>query len=120
MLFLVGKFMNTTHLQAKFSPEKFGLEKLNLNGQVFVVTGASSGIGKAMARFLSSGGASVVLVARREVELQQVAAEIIADNGSAAIVIGDLCARDCLPGLSRQCEQAFGKVDGVVNAAGIN
>lgn len=102
--------MNTTHLQAKF----------NLEGQVFVVTGASSGIGRAMAGFLSLGGASVVLVARREAELQQAAAEITADNGSAEIVVGDLCERDGLPALSRQCEQAFGKVDGVVNAAGIN
>ncbi len=53
----------------------------SLEGKVAVVTGASSGIGRAMAVILAEAGASVVLVARREAELQKAADEIFSAGG---------------------------------------
>ena len=96
--------------------------QFGLDDRVMVVTGASSGIGRAMAGFLATAGASVVLVARREAELQQAAAQIAGDGGgasaSASVVAADLTDLASLPDTARRCEQAFGRVDGVVNAAG--
>ena len=94
--------------------------QFGLDSRVFVVTGASSGIGKAMAGFLSGAGASVVLVARRESALQQAASAIVASGGSASVVAADLSDRPALADIAHQCKQAFERVDGVVNAAGIN
>ncbi len=85
-----------------------------------VVAGASSGIGRAMAGFLAAAGASVVLVARRETELHDAAGEIHAAGGNASVVIADLTDFARVADTARHCEQAFGKVDGVVNAVGIN
>ena len=85
-----------------------------------VVAGASSGIGRAMAGFLAAAGASVVLVARREAELQDAADEIHAAGGKASVVVADLTDFACVADTARHCEQTFGKVDGVVNAVGVN
>ena len=93
--------------------------QFGLDDRVMAVTGASSGIGRAMAGFLATAGASVVLVARRENELQQAAEEIRAEGGAAATVTADLTDLESLADAARQCEQAFGRVDGVVNAAGV-
>ncbi len=93
--------------------------QFGLDDRVMVVTGASSGIGRAMARFLATAGASVVLVARREAELQQAAEQIDGDDGGASVVAADLTDLTSLPDTARRCEQAFGRVDGVVNAAGV-
>ena len=62
-----------------------------LNGKVVVITGASSGIGKAMAREYAKMGAKVVMGARREEELQRIAEEIEAEGGKvvAALVLVD-------------------------------
>ena len=56
--------------------------QFGLDDRVMAVTGASSGIGRAMAGFLATAGASVVLVARRENELQQAAEEIRASKAA--------------------------------------
>ena len=95
------------------------LELFSLEGRGFVVTGASSGIGRAMAGFLADAGAAVVLVARRESDLQQ-AAEQIGDRASA--VVADLTEREQLGDIARRCEVAVNAagIDGVINAAGIN
>lgn len=93
--------------------------QFGLDDRVMVVTGASSGIGRAMAGFLATAGASVVLVARREAELQQAASEIHAAGGNASVVTADLTDLAFLADTALQCERAFGKVDGVVNAAGV-
>ena len=85
-----------------------------------VVAGASSGIGRAMAGFLAAAGASVVLVARREAELQDAADEIHAAGGNASVVVANLTDFACVADTARHCEQAFGQVDGVVNAVGVN
>ncbi len=92
----------------------------DLSGRVAVVTGASSGIGRAMAVALADAGAAVVLVARREDALESAASEIRARDGKAVAVAADLCDRDALQDIARRCQQAIGTVSIVVNAAGVN
>jgi NAD(P)-dependent dehydrogenase (short-subunit alcohol dehydrogenase family) len=96
------------------------LDQFKLTDRNFVVTGASSGIGRAMAGFLSRAGAGVVLVARREAELIDAVNEINSDQ--AAYVVADLGQRDQLATIAAQCKSslATGHIDGVVNAAGLN
>jgi NAD(P)-dependent dehydrogenase (short-subunit alcohol dehydrogenase family) len=98
------------------------LDQFKLDGRTAVVTGASSGIGRAMAGFLAEAGAQVVLVARRESELMAAAAEINAHQGVAAYVVADLGQRDQLGNIATQCKTAVdsGRIDIVVNAAGLN
>jgi NAD(P)-dependent dehydrogenase (short-subunit alcohol dehydrogenase family) len=94
------------------------LDQFDLSGRNFVVTGASSGIGRAMAGFLARAGAGVVLVARREQALQEAVGEIKSDR--ASYVVADLGQRDQLGEIATKCKAALGHVDGVVNAAGLN
>jgi NAD(P)-dependent dehydrogenase (short-subunit alcohol dehydrogenase family) len=98
------------------------LDQFKLDGKTAVVTGASSGIGRAMAGFLAEAGAQVVLVARRERELSAAAAQINAEQGAAAYVVADLGQRDQLGDIATQCKTAVdsGRIDIVVNAAGLN
>lgn len=101
------------------SPQQDPLRRrFGLDDRVFVVTGASSGIGRAMAGFLKEAGARVVLVARRQEQLQQAAAEIGGQH--CGLVCADLGQRDDIERVAEECTGAFGRVDGVINAAGIN
>lgn len=92
----------------------------SLAGKVAMVTGASSGIGRAMATALAAAGAAVVLVARREDRLALAAAEIHAAGGRAAPVVADVAERAGLAGLAREAARHFGAPDILVNAAGMN
>ncbi len=92
----------------------------DLSGRVAVVTGASAGIGRAMAGALADAGAAVILVARREAELEAAAVKIRERDGEAVAVGADLSIRDELPDIAERCWRAFGPVAIVVNAAGIN
>ncbi len=92
----------------------------SLDGRVAVVTGGSSGIGRAIARALAGAGARVVLVARGAEALDETAAWLRAAGAKAAWVSADLGDR---PALARGAEQAaahFGEPDILVNCAGIN
>jgi gluconate 5-dehydrogenase/2-deoxy-D-gluconate 3-dehydrogenase len=96
------------------------LDQFDLSERNFVVTGASSGIGRAMAGFLAQAGAGVVLVARREQSLVEAVNEINSDR--ASYVVADLGERDKLTAIAAKCKAALssGQVDGVINAAGLN
>lgn len=98
------------------------LDQFKLAGSNFVVTGASSGIGRAMAVFLAHAGAGVVLVARRETALAEAVDEINAGSNKASYVVADLEQRDQLAEIAAQCRSSIkgGHIDGVVNAAGLN
>lgn len=80
-----------------------------------VVTGASSGIGEAVARKLASQGFRVVLVARRRERLERLAEEIRVEGGSARIITADLTSE---ADRERLCEQA-GPADVLINNAGL-
>jgi NAD(P)-dependent dehydrogenase (short-subunit alcohol dehydrogenase family) len=86
---------------------------------ILIVTGASSGIGAATARELARRGAIVVLAARRAEELNQIANELKQLGKSALAVQTDVCSRQSIDNLVAQTVNTYGRVDGVVNVAGI-
>jgi NAD(P)-dependent dehydrogenase (short-subunit alcohol dehydrogenase family) len=91
-----------------------------LDGRVAVVTGASNGIGRRMVETLARAGAAVVLVARREAELNAVKAGILAGGGRAAAVPADLSDLGGIAEFAKAAATPFGPPDILVNAAGIN
>ena len=88
----------------------------DLRGKRALVTGGNSGIGAAMARALGLAGARVVLVARREAELQAAAQHLRAEGIEADTLSADLADVAAL----RAAAQSAGTIDILVNAAGIN
>jgi short-subunit dehydrogenase len=92
---------------------------VQLNGAVAVVTGASSGIGEATSVALARAGASVVLAARRESRLAEVAARIEASGGRATSVECDVTDRADRWTLVALVEEGLGGCDVLVNNAGI-
>lgn len=92
---------------------------LGLSGKVALVTGASSGLGLAIARELAQEGVQVAMVARRQAELERHAAEISATTaGRAVFVVGDVGERDTAARVVREAERALGPVDILVANAG--
>ena len=85
-------------------------------GKVAVVTGASSGIGRATALAFAREGASVVLVSRDQAALEAVAAEAV---GPTAVVAADVMATDTPARVVQAAIERFGSIDVLVNAAGI-
>ncbi len=89
-----------------------------LTGKVAVVTGASQGIGRAIALELARQGADVVITARSESKLAELARAIRKSGVRAAIVPGDLRIPEFAKALVAAALQAFGHIDIVVNSAG--
>lgn len=87
-----------------------------LNDRIAVVTGASSGIGAAIARTLSAAGATVVLVARREHELMQLAGEL---PGDSLTIPCDVSVEHDAAEIARLTLAAFGRIDILINNAGV-
>ncbi|MDB5214161.1 MAG: Oxidoreductase [Myxococcaceae bacterium] len=88
-------------------------------GKVVVITGASSGIGQATALLLAERGAKVVLGARRTERLEALAARITAAGGEAAYARTDVKQREDVAKLVKTACERFGKIDVLVNNAGI-
>ena len=94
-------------------------ERTNVTGRVVVVTGASGGIGAALARELGAGGRSLVLAARRGGELRRVAEEALARGAPAAVPVEtDVTRRRDVERLRDAALEAFGRFDVWVNNAG--
>jgi gluconate 5-dehydrogenase len=92
----------------------------SLRGRHAVVTGGNAGIGLALATALGLAGASVLLVARREAELQRAAQGLQAQGITADTMSADLGAVDALPAVGQALLQRAPQVDILVNAAGVN
>ncbi len=88
------------------------------DGLAALVTGASSGIGRALALRLAREGARVALVARREGELEAVASRIRAAGGEALVLPCDVAERDRVAEVASRALEHFGRVDLLVNNAG--
>jgi NAD(P)-dependent dehydrogenase (short-subunit alcohol dehydrogenase family) len=88
-----------------------------LKDKVIVITGASRGIGEAIARAAVAGGAKVVLASRKQADLDKVAAEL----GSSAIAVACHTGKAAdVDALFARAVETFGRVDGVVNNAATN
>jgi short-subunit dehydrogenase len=94
--------------------------KPKFNDKVVIITGASSGIGKACAFEFADNGAKVVLAARRENELKKVENQIKNQGGEALSVITDVKIIDNCKHLIDKTIEKFGKIDVLINNAGIS
>jgi len=91
----------------------------DMNGRVSLITGASSGIGRATAEAFAAKGASVVVAARREEDLASLVTEIEARGGKAAAVRTDVSATRDVEHMVAHAIETFGRLDYAVNNAGI-
>ena len=90
-----------------------------LNDSVALVTGASSGIGEATARVLTTRGAAVALVARRQDRLDQLAESLTRDGGRAIVIAADVSDQGQSQAAVERTVAQFGRLDIVVNNAGV-
>lgn len=91
----------------------------NLEGKLAVVTGGTSGIGRALSLGLADAGADVIATARRQQQVDETAAEIEARGRKTMRVASDVGDRESLERLLAAALEHFGKVDILVNCAGI-
>jgi len=91
----------------------------NIAGKVVVITGASSGLGEATARLLSSEGATVVLGARRLDRIEALAADLTGAGGKALAVQTDVTDRAQVKALVDAAVAAYGRIDVMINNAGL-
>jgi NAD(P)-dependent dehydrogenase (short-subunit alcohol dehydrogenase family) len=92
---------------------------MRVRDSVVVITGASSGIGRATALACAANGAAVVLAARRDAALQEVAGECEAAGGAALAVPTDVTDAEAVQVLARRAVERFGRLDVWVNAAAV-
>ena len=91
-----------------------------LKGRTALITGASKGLGKAMAVALAQEGASVALVARSLEQLEEVASEVRNNGGEARVFQADVSSEEQVLKLEKDVTQACGRVQILINNAGIN
>lgn len=98
------------------APERF---QGQLKDKVVLVTGGSSGIGRAVCKAFAAAGATVACVARREPQLQSLVDEIKAAGGNAIPMVSDITERGAAKKIVSQVESEFGPIEALVNVAGI-
>jgi NAD(P)-dependent dehydrogenase (short-subunit alcohol dehydrogenase family) len=92
---------------------------LELKGKTAVVTGASMGLGRAIAKSLAAEGVTVFAVARTEDLLKSLAEEIVADSGPEPVtLVQDFVAPGAPKGIAAEALKALGQVDILINCAG--
>jgi len=91
----------------------------DLTGKIAIITGASRGIGAATAREFAAKGASVFLTARSRDEIETIATDIRAAGGQAEFLASDMSRYFGVEIVVRRCIDAFGRVDIMVNNAGV-
>ena len=92
----------------------------SLHGKIALITGASKGLGKAMALALSQAGATIALVSRDEGKLQDVKREVESSGGRADVFLADVKDEAQVERLEADVSKRLGKVQILVNNAGIN
>ena len=90
-----------------------------LENKVAIVTGASSGMGKEIAKLFAQEGASVIAIARRAEKLQEVIDQITAEGGRALAGSGDVSKEEDVRNAVRTAVEQYGRLDIVVNNAGL-
>lgn len=93
---------------------------LKLKDKVIIVTGGSKGIGYAISTSLAQEGAVPFLIGRKEPDLQKAVQKIWADGGKADYAIAELTDPDQCKKAVEQVVENFGRIDGLVNNAGVN
>lgn len=94
--------------------------KVDLAGQVVIITGGGGAIGSAMAHQFADNGAKVVVAGRTQESLDKVAGEIREKGGEASAVVTDVGDRDSARHMVEQTVALYGRLDCLVNNAGIN
>ncbi|MCP4624781.1 MAG: SDR family oxidoreductase [bacterium] len=94
------------------------LPNFSVEGKVTIVTGASRGIGKTLAKGFAKAGAKVVLAARTVSELETTSEEIASEGGTALFIPTDLTKRDQVEEMVAQTMAAFSHIDVLLNVAG--
>lgn len=92
---------------------------LELNGKTAVVIGGTSGIGRAISHGLAEAGANVVASSRRVEEVEKTAAEIEEKGRKTLRITSDVSKKSTLESLLEECLKEFGRVDILVNCAGV-
>jgi NAD(P)-dependent dehydrogenase (short-subunit alcohol dehydrogenase family) len=90
-----------------------------MQGKVAIVTGASSGIGRATAKLFVEEGANVVAVGRNEKELTDLKSSVISEKGELKLQLADVTELTLLDRIVSEAIDHFGKIDVVVNSAGV-
>jgi NAD(P)-dependent dehydrogenase (short-subunit alcohol dehydrogenase family) len=93
---------------------------LQLRDKVIIVTGGAKGIGEAIVRVLAAEGAIPAIVGRNEDDNQQAVAEVEKSGGRAFQVVAELTQPEAAAAAVRATLDAFGRIDGLVNNAGVN
>lgn len=93
-------------------------QQLNLDGKVAVITGGTSGIGRALSLGLAQAGADVIATARRRQQVDETAAEIENLGRRTLRIASDVCDRSTLEALAAATLVHFGKIDILINCAG--
>jgi NAD(P)-dependent dehydrogenase (short-subunit alcohol dehydrogenase family) len=96
------------------------MSEKKLDGKVAVITGASKGLGKAMALALAAEGAQIALVSRNIEQLNEVGRAVKDAGGEARVFQADVAEEEQVRKLERDVTGAFGKVHILINNAGIN
>ena len=91
-----------------------------LEGKIALITGASRGLGKAMALALANEGADIALVSRGREQLQKTAEEVGRMGSGAHVFQADVTSEKDVLQLEREVAQAFGRIHILINNAGIN
>ncbi|NEW26566.1 SDR family oxidoreductase [Nocardia cyriacigeorgica] len=94
------------------------LDRFRLDGRVAIITGAGRGLGAAIALGFAEAGADVVIAARTEADLREVAAQVAATGRQAHVVVADLADLEAAAALADAAVTRFGRLDIVVNNVG--
>ena len=92
---------------------------MSIENRVVIITGAGRGVGRATARLFARAGARVVLCSRTASHLDETMAEIELAGSRAIAIVGDVSREEDVQNLFQQAMAAFGRVDALVNCAGI-